>query len=339
MSDCYIIGQYQYNIYNHTEGEEKQYLCIKAVNYKSLVDYNHKIYDKDIKNYKLIPSLDILYQILIDGFTDKNKDVCTLKIIYNNKKDIINISLQIKFRYIIEEIKFNLISVQELATQQVVDNKMQYFNKRLTDLEYERKEINLLSSQVKKLTEKLQNLEYSTKLSTDIVNILCINLKPPYINSLILSSHSIYIPIAILLTINNNNFIIENDQRTLDYNINYKAIIDKHKIPKKHYFDIPNYLSELTYISISDLEQSDLKFIQKCYKLKELIIKNLTNLVDIKIILNFKVLEKLTITGCRKIKNLKLLEKCTSLEVLKVHSSINTGVFSEALSFRIEIVK
>ena len=60
MSDCYIIGQYQYNIYNHTEGEEKQYLCIKAVNYKSLVDYNHKIYDKDIKNYKLIPSLDIL---------------------------------------------------------------------------------------------------------------------------------------------------------------------------------------------------------------------------------------------------------------------------------------
>ena len=52
----------------------------------------------------------------------------------------------------------------------------------------------------------------------------------------------------------------------------------------------------------------------------------------------FKVLEKLTINGCRKIKNLKLLEKCTSLEVLKVHSSINTGVFSEALSFRIEIV-
>ena len=315
MSDCYIIGQYQYNIYNHTEGEEKQYLCIKAVNYKSLVDYNHKIYDKDIKNYKLIPSLDILYQILIDGFTDKNKDVCTLKIIYNDKKDIINISLQIKFRYIIEEIKFNLISVQELATQQVVDNKMQYFNKRLTDLESERKEINLLSSQVKKLTEKLQNLEYSTKLSTNFVN-----KRKRTTTHLTIDRNNLRLLLPFLI---GDGFVndTEHEERNKEIQI---------------YFN--NCLSELTYISILGIEQSDLKFIQKCYKLKELIIKNLTNLVDIKIILNFKVLEKLTITGCRKIKNLKLLEKCTSLEVLKVHSSINTGVFSEALSFRIEIV-
>ena len=39
MNEIHNIGQYQYMVYNRTD-KEKHVLCIKAINYKLLIEYN-----------------------------------------------------------------------------------------------------------------------------------------------------------------------------------------------------------------------------------------------------------------------------------------------------------
>ena len=103
MADCFTIGQYQYNI--SYEGEEPtsdsselpgespgSILRLKAINYESLVDYRCDVDMEVIRENRLIPSLEILYDILVDGFTKKDENTVKLNIEYDKKRETKSIS-------------------------------------------------------------------------------------------------------------------------------------------------------------------------------------------------------------------------------------------------------
>ncbi len=326
MAKCYTIGQYQYNIYFGEEG-----LSLKAINYKSLVDYRCDIEEADIKDFRLISSLDTLYEILNDAFTGKNTSAVVMKITYDEKKDEINILLCLKYKYASETLEVNLRSVKELVNQRIIDNKMHYFNKRLTDLEGERKEIDELKLTVLNLSERLAQLETSSIINNDYITYMMTE-QSPYGGWAKYNTSALYVPLATMLTVSSKQLTVGSGK---DYNVIIKYLSG---VSMDCYIRMCNYLTELKSIDICKIDCEDLKFIEKCTKTEELSLENLLNLVDISSVLNFLDLKFLTIKECRKINNLKILEKCKSLELLKVHSTINTGVFSEVLSFRIEII-
>lgn len=313
----YTIGQYQYNIYFGEEG-----LSLKAINYESLIDYRCDIKQDAIEGYKLFNSLETLYTILVDGFTNKNKNNVKMNIIYEKAKDEINILLEVKFPYATEEFTIKLMSVKDLVNQQIIDNKMHYFNKRLTDVEGERKEIETLKHTVDSLLHRLEQLEVKTAINNEHILFGCdsSSSSSKYL-------YHVYIPLSVTLIMGSSFMDINGADFSFDPNIN----ID-------HYIKMCNLLIELKEAVIREIDIRDLKFIEKCTKLTELTLGNMTKLVDISSVLKLPVLKTLTITECKKITNLKILENCKNLELLKIQSSINTGVFSEELSFRIEII-
>ena len=60
-------------------------------------------------------------------------------------------------------------------------------------------------------------------------------------------------------------------------------------------------------------------------------------MVDISVLANYDKLETVTINECRHINNLEILEECNGLQLLKIQSVMNTGVFTKNLKFIIEI--
>ncbi len=335
MTTFYTIEQYQYYIYfsndgkkNSNETSNSDVLHIKAINHVSLSDYRCDITKDRIKDYGLIPSLDILYDILSDGFLKKKTDIVQLGTTYDIKKNEIYITLILTFPYKKEIFHLKLESVKDLANQDILNNKMNYFNKRLTDLEGERKEIQLLTDRVDQLTDQLYQHQLQINIAKDHV-IFTANYATNYCVC-ILSTGSLNVDESTIKFTSNSNL------GTIS--INY-ANCETYGILPPYYFTRFNYFTELDTISIKNVNWPDLTYIRKCTKITNLTIEGLDNLIDISAVLNFIKLKTLSIRDCRKIKNLKILEECKSLQLLKIHSSINTGVFSEALSFPIEIIQ
>lgn len=328
--DNYTVGQYQYNFYFGEDG-----LSLKAINYKSLVDYRCDIEQDDIKNCQLIDSLETLHKILTDGFTNKNKDVGEMNIKYDNIKDEINTLLKIKFAYANEEWRLNLISVKDLINQEVINNKMQYFNKRLTDVEGEQKEINVLKDTISQLEYRLSRLENKTVTNNNYITYPEKFESCPQLSYRVEKiSSALFVPLSKKLVMTVHNMTITgSDGHVYQMLITYLPYIDI-----DYYIQMCNCLIELNTADITGLNCRDLKFINNCVKITTLSLSNMPNLMDLSDILMFPDLKTLSIKGCRNINNLKILEKCKKLELLRVHSSINTGIFSEILSFRIEII-
>ena len=332
MAAFYTIDQYQYRIYFGDEPQSPNetfvptMLHIKAVNHASLSDYRCDITSDCIDGYGLIPSLDVLYDILADGFAGKKTTVVTLTTVYDAKKDEIHVVLVLRFAYNKETLDLTLVSVKDLASQEILNNKMQYFNKRLTDLEDERKEIDGLKETVAGLSEQLQRLKFHASIGHRLMAV-------SQNNQMIHMS----VPQVQILTVGLDQFSVANLQGSRTGGVAYANCRD-YGLDASYYFDIFNQFVELRSVTISDINWSDLKYISNCSKITELILTNLANLVDVSVVITFTSLKTLTITECRKIKNLKILEQCKNLELLKAHSAINTGVFAEALSFRIEMV-
>lgn len=309
--DNYTIGQYQYNVYFGEDG-----LSLKAINYDSLVDYRCDIKQDDIKDCNLINSLTTLHKILVDSFTNNSKDTVKMNIKYNKTMDEIDIVLKIVFAYAEEEFKLKLISVKDLVNQEIINNKMQYFNKRLIDVEGERKEIDVLRNTIYCLESRLSQLEKKTIFNNHFITY-------PTSEPFIPASTELIITPTIIIT----------GAGGYDRTVTYLPYIDIN-----YYIQICNCLFELKDVDISGLNCSDLKFINNCVKITTLSLSNMSNLMDLSAVLLFPNLKTLTIEKCRKINNLKILEKCKNLELLKIHSSINTGIFSEIISFRIVII-
>lgn len=328
MAGYYTIGQYQYTVC-FGEGEsstDASCLHLKAIHYQSLTDYRCDIMIDDIKAYRLIDSLESLHDILIDGFNTTNKEVVDLNITYHKIRDEIDFALIIHFPYLKEIFKFKLISVKELANNEIINNKMQYFNKRLTDLENERTTIEGMTIQMDRLRKRLDQLEFNDQVSKDYISICGHG-----------GMYHVCIPIALNLNVSSTNITITNDSQNYTITVRYDDC-EIYGLNKHYYHNMLCRLTQLSNIIIDGVNWSTLEYIKNCSEVIELTLSNLTNLVDIKDICKFSKLKTLTITECRKIKNLKILETCKSLELLNAHASMNTGVFSEALSFRIEIV-
>ena len=89
-------------------------------------------------------------------------------------------------------------------------------------------------------------------------------------------------------------------------------------------------------MNITNNEQIiDLEFIRKCSTLTTVNLYNVSNLTDISALLETNI-QDLTITECRMIEHLELLED-TNLKTLKIQSVMNLGVFSKNLKFTVEI--
>lgn len=336
MAAFYMIAQYQYRLYfgDASESPNETFvptvLHIKAVNHLSLEDYRCDITSDDIEGFGLIPSLDVLYDILTDGFTGKNSSAVSLSARHDPKRDVIHLVLALKFAYTSETLNLALASVKDLTDQEMLSNKMLYFNKRLTELEDDRKEIVRLKDRVATVMDTLTKLEFR-----DAIGHRSIAVQAPNGNGHV----HVCVPLAQVLTVELPRITIANlgGSRRTQFTGYIQA--PDYGLDPSYYFSVFNQLVELRIVSLSSVNWSDLEHISKCRKVNALTLNHLAQLVDIGVVASFPDLKTLTITECRKIKNLKMLEQCKSLELLKAHSTLNTGVFSEALSFRIEMVQ
>jgi len=336
MSTPIIINNYQYNVTFKSDGR----LEIKAIDYSTLKDYVAVIDIPCIKDFRLIDSLEMLYDMFNDGLKHDND---MIKIFYDKIKDKIDISLEIKFKYFVETFECSLINAKEAESLDILNNKMHYFNKRLLDYEKDMEKIKTLERKIEEMNNHMNKIHMMTEDSQ---------------NLLMLPEHfPIHIKTANSLAIANNVFTINN----VDYNMRDKktAPIDiSIPIPHTHgnwththgmflpvapspillteYLNYFNKLAELTSVSVNtNICQHNLLFIEKCIKITTITLTGYTDLHDISVLLKYPNLTSVTIRGCPNIKNLYILEDCEKLEKLMIEKSMHTGCFSKNIKFNI----
>lgn len=326
MSACHTIDNIQYNIYF-----ENEKLCVKAIHFKSLTDYKLEICNEDIQQYKLVDSLEELYEMLDDAFSNivdnKESNDVNLVIEFDKKKNEIHLTMTIGFKYKSENINFIMVTEKELINQQIIDNKMTYFNKKLNDLEDMLQIIDSMQKQINKQDSRIRELEYENEYGRKQLNY---------------GVHYLILEEAKSLSINSASLSIVGVVCLFGVNISKQHILtfmDDLQMLNRLY-----NLETITITNIStDQEYSrlfvDLSFIEECRNIKTVTLNNIPNLYDISALSNFHNMETLTITECRKIQNLEVIEQCKSLQLLKIQSVMNTGVFSNNLHFRIEIMQ
>ena len=346
MAKTYTIDQYQYSL-SFEQGE----LVIKAINYTSLTDYYCKYSPDMITESKLIESLETLYDALnetLSACSDNNSasqngrthtddhitvfsnDDSGLKINYDRVKDRIIIKYTIKFKYFNEVFDFELLKPKVIEDMALINNKLSYYNKRLTDYDKQIAKVSALEKTIAGLVEQVRELTFQT---VDTRQIL---FYPGY--------HMIDIRTAIKLLVMSDRFIV-ND---IDYRFsNTVTTTDRQKSVSLRPAERVDYkyaeylylLNKLIYLEEINVDsQANLDMIKECKSVKKLTVQSCTDLTDISNVAEFDKMEEIVIYGCQSIKNLDILEECKSLKTVKLSSTMNTGVFTKDIQFVIQIV-
>ena len=124
----YLIDNYQYSLLI-----EDGTLLIKTIDFSQLIDYKVVITNEMLITYRLVNTIEELYEIFTDCFKSyDNKDTKTyIELAYDKKTDVINLTLHIGFKYKTETLEFKMITVKDFLNQQMINNKLFYFNTKL----------------------------------------------------------------------------------------------------------------------------------------------------------------------------------------------------------------
>lgn len=157
--NTYEINNIQYSLYF-----EDLKLIIKGVHYQSLTDYKCVI---ETVNSRIIDSLELLYEILCDGFSNSNENI-DLMIDHILSKNEIHLILNIDFKYIDDSLEFTMKTEKDLVDLVRVENKLTYFNKKLNGID---DNYSPMFELIQTLTERIEQLEYETRFSRKLVRI------------------------------------------------------------------------------------------------------------------------------------------------------------------------
>lgn len=125
----YIINNIEFTII-----KEQNHLIIKAVNFKTFVEYEYIITNEIIKDCNLISSLNDLLEMLHESFNNYYKLFSVNNSIYIEiqeceKNNLICINFFVKFRQMENKLIFKLKSIQENTNEQL-SNKIDILNKK-----------------------------------------------------------------------------------------------------------------------------------------------------------------------------------------------------------------
>jgi hypothetical protein len=107
-------GDYQYKVNLTANGS----LEIKSINLSTSSVYTHIVKMEDIKGFRLIESIEMLKNIFNDALQQASE---SLVFEYNTSTDEINVSLEIKFTYFTEKLKFTLINIKKSYNEYTSD--------------------------------------------------------------------------------------------------------------------------------------------------------------------------------------------------------------------------
>lgn len=125
----YIINNIEFTMIN-----EPNNIIIKAVNFKTLVEYKYTITNEIIKDCNLISSLNDLLEMLHESFNNYYKLFSVNNSIYieiqeSEKNNLICINFFVKFRQMENKLIFKLKSIRENTNEQL-SNKIDILNKK-----------------------------------------------------------------------------------------------------------------------------------------------------------------------------------------------------------------
>lgn len=321
MAGSYTIGEYQYTV-----SFENSNLIVKAINYSTLKDYICEIFADMIDEFKLIESLEMLFDMMSDAFNtyDENGNE-SLNITYNKIKDQIQIDFTIKFKYFDETFSFVLLKPDVIEDRDAISNKLDYYNKRLSDYDSQIAKVEQLERTVQLLAERLSNLTFQTLDTRQVL------FYPGYLPIDVRTAIKIHITIRVF-TVNDVQYsykfarcgsVMFRPDETVDYK--YKDYL--------HLLNKLIYLEEIVVTGMADLDM-----IKECKEVKKLSIIDCPDMTSINVVTNFDKMEEITIKTTQSITDLHVLEECKSLKSVNLSSTMNTGVFTKNIQFVVSVI-
>lgn len=301
---------------------ETNMVIINAIDYKTLCDYTVELMATDFPSFK---TAERLHTALVDGF---GKAVPECKLDIHVDKFVNNIVLRLSIASYLFNVETEIVlkPLKEIKEIKLLTNKIDYFNEKLNEKDREIKELRKLLDEVRiflpsiKLWSKMVPAAENDSNLARWPNGLPFNLLTPKIsqyqcNNIMIQGNVLTVGGSFVAYLNTyKNFpIIELLSR---YDPKRLTISGKSSMDG---IIIEWLETEVSYNSLSELvlDNQSIKTISRICKLK---------------------LKKLTLKSCKNIRDLQLLIKMDTLEILEVTADINTGVFANGVHFVINII-
>lgn len=366
MEYVYSDGEFKFELVL----DESMNLHILVINRSLCVEYSLTISNLSniFNNRPIINTTKMFYNMLIDAFEKKN-NLITLSYFITCEKTFL-VCLTIDAVYINDSIRVELNHVKKNVTPKQVIEIIDYkFSELVPKIETQ---INSLKEFYMTLTENDKQM-FSTEITENDkhFNSVCDNIKTDVENLRIVhenlySQFDEYINMMPIMTCStdlsrytHNNthmytfqytFPIYNsiDKIEIGLNDTYNLIVPFGSIKSigecrtatilDFHIGKFKYFRNLKEIKFSGCKFINLEFLNVNDKLINITLDNLTELTSIAHLNKFDNLEKITISGVCKVKDLHTLTSCKNLKVLSVPKGTNTGCFPTAINFEIKIL-